>query len=336
MRADINSYICSLNINNLNIKIMSEQEMNYGVPAETQNEMVKQVKKNRRGVTNETRAVAQLKFHEKDSTQNGLFIGHLVEVTVGYSIGKEGTNFAGMKTPYLTFHFASQHTKSEEQRHVYNTLFPVESNVSTIPGGNEEWKVNNVLHWIKHILDIYYLKGGQLTDFEEEALSLPFSDFDENGDYVMIEPEEVLAGYGYMFNNVVALMDGKLNLKDGETPKCVYKDANGKPIAVWMKLLRHRKSKKGWTNVTPNGELGFDSFIGNGVIEIFKGNGTAPSILRLDLSKESIIPQKTNKEPTIGGQIMPGLMNGGVLAATPNDAGNMNAFFDAGVEDMPF
>ena len=35
-------------------------------------------RKNRRGVSNETKAVSQLKFHEKDAAQNGLFIGHLV------------------------------------------------------------------------------------------------------------------------------------------------------------------------------------------------------------------------------------------------------------------
>ena len=39
-------------------------------------------KKVRRGVSNKTQAVAQLKFHEKDAAQNGLFVGHLEEVRV--------------------------------------------------------------------------------------------------------------------------------------------------------------------------------------------------------------------------------------------------------------
>jgi hypothetical protein len=142
------------------------------------------VKKNRRGVTNETKAVSQLKFHEKDSAQNGLFIGHLEDVTVNWAVGKEGTSFAGLKMPYLTFHFASQHTNPAEQRHVYNTLFPVDSNIATIPGGTDEWRVNNCFAWIKHMLDVYYLKGRMMTEAEEDALTLPFCDYDDNGEYV--------------------------------------------------------------------------------------------------------------------------------------------------------
>ena len=45
-----------------------------GVTAETP------AKKVRRGVSNQTKAVAQLRFHEKDAATNGLFIGHLEEV----------------------------------------------------------------------------------------------------------------------------------------------------------------------------------------------------------------------------------------------------------------
>lgn len=299
-----------------------------GAPAEAP------VKKNRRGVTNETKAVNQLKFHEKDAAQNGLFIGHLADVKIDWSIGKEGTAFAGLKVPRLTFHFASQHANPNEQRHVYNTLFPIESNIATIPGGTDEWRVNNVFAWIKHMLDIYYLKGRMMSEAEEDALTLPFCDYDDNNEYVSVNPQEVLDGYGMVFNNTVAILEGKFNLKDGETPKCVYKDANGKPIAVWMKLLRHKKTKKGWTNVMQNGDLGFDTFIGAGAIEIFKGAGTMPAILRVDFAKESITPKETKKEPTIGVPGMPGM--GAVM---PNMMGGMpmdNTAFAAAAEDDPF
>lgn len=314
---------------------MAEEKIN-GAAAEAP------VKRNRRGVTNETKAVSQLKFHEKDAVQQGaaagLFIGHMVEVTMNWAVAKENTSFAGLKMPYLTFHFASNHTNAVEQRHVYHNLFPIESNIATIPGGTDEWRVNNVFNFIKHILDIYYLKGRQLSDAEEDALSLPFCDYDDNGEYVMVEPQEVLDGYGAMFSNVVAILDGKFNLAEGETPKCCYKDANGKPITVWMKLLRHRKSKKGWVNVTPNGELGFDGFIGAGCIELFKGQGTLPAVLRLDLSKESITPKDTKKEPTLGGNGMPGMMGGAVMpGAMPTGMPTDNsAFAAAGADDMPF
>lgn len=308
------------------------KEINASVPAESP------AKKVRRGVSNKTQAVAQLRFHEKDAAPNGLFVGHLEEVKVDWSVNADGKQFTGMKVPRLTYHFASNHANASEKRHVYQSIFPVESNVQTIPGGPEEWKVNNVLNWIKHILDVFYLKGRQMTEEEEEALCLPFVDFDDNGEYVAIDPEEVLAGYATLFNNVVAIMDGKFNLADGETPKACYKDANGKYVSVWMKLLRHRRRKDSWINVGQNGELGFDQFIGAGAIEIQKPN-TPPSILRIDLAKESITPKETKKQPTLGVPGVGGIAGGGVIAG-PVDMGmaNNSAFTNAGMGDdgMPF
>lgn len=292
-------------------------------------------KKNRRGVNNKTQAVAQLRFHEKDAAPNMLFVGHLDEVKVDTSVNADGKQFTGMNVPRLTFHFASNHTSANERRHAYKTLMPVESNVNTIPGGSEEWKVNNVFNWIKHVLDVYYLKGRELTEEEEAALTLPFEDFDDNGEYVVVEPEEVLAGYQYIFDNAAAMLNGSYNLKDGETAKPVYRTADGKFIPTWMKLLRHKKRKNEWTNVDQNGELAFDNFIGNGVIEIVKRD-TAPAVLRVDLAKESITPKETNKTPNIG---VPGVANlGGVMAGpTTMDMGmpTNSAFTDAG-EEMPF
>lgn len=306
---------------------------------EIKNEAVASTKKIRRGISNETKAVSQLRFHEKDAAQNGLFIGHLEEVKVDWAVAKENTSFAGLKMPYLTFHFASQHPKSEEQRHYYHTIFPVESNVATIPGGTDEWRVNSLFAFIKHMLDVLYLRGRQLTEAEEEALTFPFCDFDEEGNYVMVEPQEVLNGYGAIFANVVAMFNGTFATNDTEaTGKPCYKDANGKPIALWMKLLRHKKTKKGWVNAGQNGELAFDSFIGSGCIELFKGNGTLPNILRIDPSKESITPKETKKEPTLGGQGMPGMMGGAVMAGGMPTGMPMDntAFAEAGATDMPF
>lgn len=313
---------------------MAEEKIN-GATAEAP------VKKNRRGVTNETRGVSQLKFHEKDAVQQGaaagLFIGHLEEVTMNWAVAGEGTSFAGLKMPYITFHFASNHANANEQRHLYHKLFPIESNVATIPGGSDEWRVNNMFNWFKHMLDVFYLRGRQLTEAEEDALTLPFCDYDDNGEYVMIEPQTVLDGYGVLFNNIISILNGTFNLADGDTPKCCYKDANGKPITIWMKLLRHRKAKKGWVNVGQNGELDFDSFIGAGVIEIFKGQGTLPAILRIDTARESITPKETRREPNLPGQ-MPGGMGGAIIpGAMPTGMPMDNAAFAAaGADDMPF
>ena len=295
------------------------------------------VKRNRRGVNNKTKAVAQLRFHEKDSAQNGLFVGHLDSVSVEESVNADGKQFTGMKVPRFVLHFASNHNVASEQRHVYYSLNPVESNVNTIPGGSEEWKVTNVFNWIKHMLDVLYLKGRELTEKEEEALTLPFEDFDEEGNYVVVEPEEVIAGYKYIFENAASMLNGSFNLKDGEVAKPVYKTADGKFISLWMKLLRHKKVKTEWKNVAQNGELGFDSFIGNGVIELVKKD-CPPLVLRIDLAKESITPKETNKQPSIGVPGMNPMMGGVMPDENPINSGftSANSAFNDASGDMPF
>lgn len=293
-------------------------------------------KKVRRGVSNKTQAVAQLKFHEKDAAQNGLFVGHLEEVRVDWSNNADAKSFTGMSIPRLTFHFASNHANSSEKRHVYQTLFPVESNVNTIPGGSEDWRVNNVFNWIKHILDVFYLKGREMTEAEEDALSLTFEDFDENGEYVSVEVEDVINGYRAIFENAAAMLNGSFELADGEVAKSVYKTSDGKFIPCWLKLLRHKKRKGDWINVGANGDLAFDGFIGNGVVELLKKD-CPPTVLRLDLAKESITPKETKKTPTIGAPGMGAPAMGGVMAGAPSM--NMpvdNGAFQAAGEEMPF
>lgn len=293
-------------------------------------------KKVRRGVSNKTQAVAQLKFHEKDAAQNGLFVGHLEEVRVDWSNNADAKSFTGMSIPRLTFHFASNHANASEKRHVYQTLFPVESNVNTIPGGSEDWRVNNVFNWIKHILDVFYLKGREMTEAEEDALSLTFEDFDENGEYVSVEVEDVIAGYRAIFENAAAMLNGSFELADGETAKPVYKTSDGKFIPCWLKLLRHKKRKGDWINVGANGDLAFDSFIGNGVVELLKKD-CPPTVLRLDLAKESITPKETKKTPTIGVPGMGAPAMGGVMAGAPTMGMPVdNGAFQAAGEEMPF
>ena len=293
-------------------------------------------KKVRRGVSNKTQAVAQLKFHEKDAAQNGLFVGHLESVSVEWFTDANGKEFTGEKVPRLVFHFTSNHANASEKRHVYQSLIPVPSNVNTIPEGIESWKVDNVFNWIKHILDVFYLKGRELTEEEEDALSLTFDDTDENGEYVSVEVADVLAGYRSVFENACAMLNGQFNLADGEIAKPCFKTSDGKFIPCWLKLLRHKKRKNDWINVTSNGDLGFDGFIGNGVVELMKKD-MPPTVLRLDLAKESITPKETKKQPTIGA---PGMSPGiGGVAVDPmaGMAGNYDAAAVAGAGDeMPF
>lgn len=299
-------------------------------------------KKNRRGVSNQTQAVAQLKFHEKDAAPNGLFIGHLEEVRVDWSTNADGGAFTGISIPRVTLHFASEHKNAAEKRHVYQTIFPQPSNVDTIPGGDKAWQVDNVFNWIKHILDVYYLKGREMTPEEEDALSLNFVDYEEDGNnitYIPVDTEkDVVPAYRTLFENFVAMMNGQFNLKEGEVAKPCYKTADGKFIPAWLKLLRHKKDRKrGWINVGQNGELAFDGFIGSGVVELIRKEGNnpmPPSVLRIDISKESITPKEIKKEvPTIGN---PGANMGGVVVGDMpmGNAPDNTAF--ASADGLPF
>ena len=174
-----------------------------------------------------------------------------------------------------------------------------------------------------------------MTEEEEAALTLPFEDFDDEGNYVAVETKDVIAGYAFIFNNFAAMMNGQFNLADGEVAKPCFKTSDGKFIPAWLKLLRHKKVKGEWRNVAQNGELGFDSFIGNGVVELIRKD-MPPAVLRVDLAKESITPKETKKAPTMGG-VASSMPMGGVMAGSPMDMGvpGNSAFADAASE-MPF
>lgn len=288
----------------------------------------------RRGVA-EARGTTRLKFSHEHAKQNGLFIGHLESVTVStIHVGEDKTgmpSFNGMDIPKIVLLFASNETESAKRHYVPLQFTAVESNANTIPGGKEEWKVNSVFDWFKHILNVYVLKGRDLTDEEASALSLSFEDFDEQGEYNPVEPEEVVAAWKTLFEN----FENIINRGNDGNP--YYKTKDGKDITVWLKLLRFVKSgKKGWQPVN-NGDLAFPSFVGEGCIEIYKQN-TVPSI-RIDSVKEAIIPMNIEKAKAPN---MPNVaankFGGNVPVVDPMVAGNgfdNNLSMEA-MDDMPF
>lgn len=294
-----------------------------------------------RGITNDIQAVNELRFSERDAARNQLFVGHLASVDVLWSTNADGKTFTGMRMPRLQFHFESEHPNKSERRHVRFVLRPVESTTETMAGGDKEWQVNNVFRGIKHMLDVFYLKGRELTPEEIDALDLGFNDSDEKGQYVLVEAQDVLNGYQKVFENVAAMMNGTFGLKEGEVAHPCYKDASGKPLKVWMKLLRYRRQRaKGWQPVGSDGELAFDSFIGSGLVELMQANQDA-KVLSVDPSFESITPKQVQKaNPTIGGQVAPGAasqVTGGGLPPYANTGGAGDAGFAAGANgDMPF
>ena len=305
--------------------------------AEVQEEVQNVKKVNRRGVA-AARGTTRLKFSHEQAKQNGLFIGHLESVVVSMiQIGEDKTgmpSFNGLEIPKIVLTFASNDPEVSKRNYVSLQFTAVESNANTIPGGKDGWKVNTVFDWFKHILNVYVLKGRELTEDEANALTLSFEDFDEQGEYVPVEPEDVVAGWKTLFENFENIINRG---RDGQP---YYKSKDGKYIPVWIKLLRYIKTgKKGWQPVN-NGDLAFPSFVGEGCIEVYKQN-TPPSI-RIDSIKEAIIPMNVEKAkapnmptPGMGGVAAPAI--GGVPVVDPMvGAGNFNGIATEAADDMPF
>jgi hypothetical protein len=304
---------------------MSKETVNQETPIE-------EVKKVSRRGLGSARGTARLKFGNDQAKPNGLFLGHLEEVKYStITIGEDKTgmpSFNGFEIPKLTLTFASNEEDPNKRHYVSKTFTAVESNVNTIPGGKEEWKVNSVFDWLKHVLNVYYLKGRELTDKEATALSLTFEDFDEQGEYVSVDTEIVINAWKVLFENFENIMNRG---KDG---KPVYHDKNNKFIPVWLKLLRYVKSRKSWTPIN-NGDLSLPQFVGEGCIEIYQQNAI-PSI-KIDLVKETILIMNVEKPKTpnmsaVGG--MAPMMGGIAIDQTMNPIGT--DISSQTIDDMPF
>lgn len=308
---------------------------------------VEQKKKRRRGVTNDTRATSRLKFDDRRdmNNANGLFIGHLDNIELQWvTIGTEVTGlpqFAGLAIPLLVITFASNHEVEAERRYVTLRLMPAESNALTIIGGKDSWKVDTVIGWMKHILDTYVFKGRAMTESEEDLLSLNYEDSDDDGQYVPVEAEEVVAGWKALFENFVNFIN-----RDG---KPYYRTVDGKYIPIWMKLLRYTKRKNVWEPVVRGkstmGDLGFSTFVGEGAIEIYKEQ-QVPRILRVDPSKESPRHQQAAANtpaapampgaPMMGGAIpQPAMGSAAPASGIPNFAAGGTGFGNP-ADDLPF
>ena len=284
----------------------------------------------RRGITT-ARGTQRLKFSHTDAKSNGLFLAHLESVDVSMiKIGEETTglpSFNGMEIPRLRFQFASNEADANKRKYVTLSFTPAESNAETIPGGKSEWKVTNVFDWIQHLYKVFILKGREFTEEEAESLSLPFIDFDENGQYVPVAAETVVEGWTKLFQNVENAFNRG---KDGNP---YYKTSDNKPLTVWIKLIRYNKTKKnGWTALQ-NGDLVFPTFVGEGCVELAKPNET-PSI-HFNPINECILPKdidtkKKAQTPNIPGVApMGGVSLGSEMVGIPD-------FGATGLEnDMP-
>lgn len=286
-------------------------------------------KTKRRGISNETVSTSRLKFSHTDMRPNGLFIAHLDDVQLNEVDMKDDSamvSFRGTKVNRLVLTFASNEDDVNKRRYVYLNFMPVESNVNTIPGGKEDWKVTRIFSYLKHILDVYVLHGNDMSAEMEDALSLDYDDTDEQGEYVSVPAETVAAAWNKLFTNFVNIMN---TAKDG---KPAYKTSDNKIIPVWIKLIRYIKTGKGWTPIA-NGQLSFPTYVGEGVIEIFQSK--VVPLIKVDPVREAIKPmnvEPAKKAPNVAIPGFGGIPAGGVVGSEMPG----NEFLGGGIGEMPF
>lgn len=276
------------------------------MPEGTNTPIEKKVK--RRGISNETVSTTRLKFSHTDMRPNGLFIAHLDDVQLSEVDMKDDSamvSFRGTKVNRLVLTFASNEDDANKRKYVYLNFMPVESNVNTIPGGKEDWKVTRIFSYLKHILDVYVLHGNDMSAEMEDALSLDYDDTDEQGEYVSVPAETVAAAWNKLFTNFVNIMN---TAKDG---KPAYKTSDNKIIPVWIKLIRYIKTGKGWTPIA-NGQLSFPTYVGEGVIEIFQSK--AVPLIKVDPVRETIKPMNVEPAKKTPNVAIPGF--GGIAAGS--------------------
>lgn len=270
-----------------------------------------------------------LKFDTRDVQPNGLFLAHLDKVEVTTFVPGEGKvgmpSFNGFEVPRITFVFSSNEEEANKRRKAYLQFNAVESTALTIPGKAEEWKVNIPLNYLKHILDVFVFKGRDLTEEEVASLSLDYIDFDENGEYVTVDPKDVLAAWKNLFDNVATI------LNTGNNGKPYYKTNDNKFIALWIKLIRYFKAKNDWKPVN-NESLGFPQFVGEGVIEIFQPN-VAPTI-KIDITRERVKVMDVKPQPKAPNANLPAAPAGGIDVSAM--MGGMAGPVVPTEEDLPF
>lgn len=303
-------------------------------------------KKRRRGINNETRSASRKKFQHTDAVKGvGLFLGNVDIRKEWVTFGeKEGgrSQFMGCKVPKFVVEFSSLGNNVSEKKYAYINILPVESNVDTIPGGSKEWAFTQPIATIKHILEVFVLRGRTFTDEELDMLELGYEDYDEDGSFVPVEPEEILKSWSILFDNVLKLIE------TGNNGKSALLDASGKPVEVWSKLLRYIKYKGEWQPIQ-DGDLVFPHFVGEGIFELVRRDKDTklkkqPSMI-LDITKECITPMNIEKKkPNIGVGAGVGIPVGaGIIPpAAPNigveNAGGFAGAFatDENGSDLPF
>jgi len=219
-------------------------------------------------INKETRTTTAKEFKVSPEVNNGLAIGILDNVEVSTFTVKDDAkwiDYRGKEAVRLSLIFKEVPKEAGVEAGIYIHSYNFIDHSNT----DRNKFIAGMFQTIKHIIGVY--KGGveNITDAEYAYLKL---DLEDAKNYTA---EEIIAAYTKFFNGVKTVIDG-----------CTTKD-----IKVWMKLLLYIKG----SNVN-GGKLGFTSYPGEGLIELYKQD-VEPSLTIRIARQESIIP-RSDSAPT--------------------------------------
>lgn len=242
---------------------------------------------------------APLKFNLDMNINDGLALGQLTEVELVVNDASESTaewEYKGLELPTLLFRFTQKKNKEDDPErkftHVERVIVSIGNTGDKLPKKTLDSLYTSMWRRLKHIYDAYANFAPNVKAMEQEEVNAVMIDEDASAE----ERAKQFTAFFKYFENL---------FNKGTDDKPIYKDTNGKPYLMTLKLVAEYGGGEYYT---------FPTFTGEGFIEkaVFDANKQLVTNLRLR-SDETIEFGKSRK-------------------ATP---GNTDSNVAAGVNAMP-
>ncbi len=259
------------------------------------------------GFSRESRTTSLKEFSPNSNHLSGLCAGVITNISVGEAdfTNSKSEFWTGHKVPRLVIQFQSKFDPDGVKPSYYTESFmPPSWTPDLLPDGKMSFRIGSDESKLGHILEA--IKGPFVDEkaWSDEEMAQLTTDLElatEDGEFIPRDPEEVAEAYKKFYSAIVAIIENE--------GKPLYRDANGKSKAYWLKLLYTVKGSP-----VNNGKVGFPNYADTGFIEevTYGANKTimAPNI-KIQLNKqESIDPDsvkaKERKKPNMRGVVMGG------------------------------
>lgn len=256
-----------------------------------------------KGINNDVQSTSRKKFILNPEIDGGIsraIVAKIEVATADIANDSKMTTFRGKKIPRLVIHFESTMDRPGVKTSYYDHAYlPYEHNPDNVMNKDNSWKFDSMAQTIKHLHEV--LSGRGLTKEEVELMTFPINET-ENGSFVEIPVDDIIAGWTAWFNGICAVFNGGYKVEDDKTAPSLLINADSTPIPLFVKLLLYANNKE-----VNNGDPGLPMFPGEGVFQkILKD---VPREIRVKIEKgESIVP-KVKTATAAANRSIPGVSN---------------------------